>query len=202
MHPQQIAAPEFFDLRFGVAAADQLDGHIEGFAGVVPADDAAAAVEVGRDADMVDADQLDGVVDVVDEVFQVGGRVAGYCLSISASFLSYSARCVGWQLFERSLRPARAGPARGSGRSYFFSGVASAAVRSGESGFVVLTKPSIGDHLDDAAALLEREQLFVVHVAADVAQRARGGVGGDDRRLGQRGGLHHRLSLTRARRRP
>ena len=68
--PQQVAAPEFFDLLFGVAAADEFQSDVEGFAGVVPADDSAAAVEVGRDADVVDADELYGIVDVVDEVFE------------------------------------------------------------------------------------------------------------------------------------
>ena len=53
---QQIATPEFFDLLFGVAAADELQSYVEGFAGVVPTDDSATTVEVGGDADVVDAD--------------------------------------------------------------------------------------------------------------------------------------------------
>src|SRR5262245_59810948 len=44
---QEIAAPELFDLRFRVATADQLRRHVDRFAGVVPADYAAAAIEVG-----------------------------------------------------------------------------------------------------------------------------------------------------------
>jgi hypothetical protein len=34
-------------LLFGVAAADEFQRHVKGLAGVVPADDAVAAVEIG-----------------------------------------------------------------------------------------------------------------------------------------------------------
>src|SRR5688572_2744338 len=67
-HTQQVAAPQPGNLRLGIAAAHQLQCHVEGFRRAVPAGDAATAVEIGRDADMVDADQLHGIVDVVDEV--------------------------------------------------------------------------------------------------------------------------------------
>jgi len=43
-YPRQIATPEFFDLFFSVTAAYQLMNHVEGFAGLVPAFDSAAAV--------------------------------------------------------------------------------------------------------------------------------------------------------------
>jgi hypothetical protein len=39
-HPEQVAAPELFDLRFRVAAAGDLQGQFESFAGVVPAEHA------------------------------------------------------------------------------------------------------------------------------------------------------------------
>ena len=55
-HAQQVAAPDFRDLLFGVAAAHEFQRHVEGSLGVVPSDHSAAAVEVGRDADVVDAD--------------------------------------------------------------------------------------------------------------------------------------------------
>jgi len=42
---QQIAAPQFFDLFFSVAVADEFSCHVERFAGVVPVDDA-SSVEV------------------------------------------------------------------------------------------------------------------------------------------------------------
>src|SRR5262245_61703586 len=73
---QQVAAPDFLDLSFGITAAEKLQSDVEGFAGVIPADDAAAAVEIGRDADMVDANELHGMIDVIDEVFDRGGRIA------------------------------------------------------------------------------------------------------------------------------
>ncbi len=45
------------DLLVGVAAADELLGHVDHAADVVAADDPAAAVEIGADADVVDADR-------------------------------------------------------------------------------------------------------------------------------------------------
>jgi hypothetical protein len=39
-HPEQVAAPELFDLRFRVAAAGDLRGQFESFARIVPADHA------------------------------------------------------------------------------------------------------------------------------------------------------------------
>jgi len=43
-YPRQIATPEFFDLLFSLTAAYQLMNHFEGFAGVLPGFDSAAAV--------------------------------------------------------------------------------------------------------------------------------------------------------------
>src|SRR5262245_29763352 len=74
-HPQQVARPDLADLLLGVAAADQLQRHVERFGGAVPAVDAAAAVEVRRDADVIDANQLHGLVDLVDEILD--GRAPG-----------------------------------------------------------------------------------------------------------------------------
>ena len=74
---EEVAAPELADLFFGVASAHQFESYVEGFGGAVPAVDAAATVEVGRDADVVDADEFHGVVDVVDEVVHVGATGSG-----------------------------------------------------------------------------------------------------------------------------
>src|SRR6188472_1596607 len=71
---KQIAAPDLRDLLFGVAPSHQFERHVEGFVGAVPAVDAAAAVEVRGDADVIDADQLDDIVDVVDEVLDGRAR--------------------------------------------------------------------------------------------------------------------------------
>src|SRR6185503_786170 len=70
-----IPAPDFADLLLGVAPANELQRHVERFRGAVPPLDAAAAVEVGRDADVVDANQLHRVIDVIDEVLD--RRAAG-----------------------------------------------------------------------------------------------------------------------------
>ena len=60
-----------------------------------------------------------------------------------------------------------------------------AAVRSGESG-LDLDVARKRHRLDDAAVLLQRQQLLVVHVAAVIGQRARRRVRGDHRRFRQR----------------
>ena len=62
---QEIAAPEFGNLRFGIAVAQEFGSNVLRLAFVVPAGNAATVVEVGRDADMVDADSLDCVIDGV-----------------------------------------------------------------------------------------------------------------------------------------
>src|SRR5688572_420466 len=71
---KQVAAPHPADVGLAVAAAHELERDVERLRGAVPAVDAAAAVEVRRDADVLDADQLDGVVDVIDEVLDGGSR--------------------------------------------------------------------------------------------------------------------------------
>src|SRR5579864_1885974 len=75
-HAQQVSAPELCDLLLGISAADELQRHVERLARVAPADDAAAAIEIRRDADVVDADLLHRVVDMIDEVLHGGGGIA------------------------------------------------------------------------------------------------------------------------------
>ena len=48
---------------------------------------------------MVDADQLDGVVDVVDEVFDCSRRVAGEFFIDLGEFQLVFGALVGWQRF-------------------------------------------------------------------------------------------------------
>ena len=100
------------------AAADELERDVECLGSVVPADDAPATVEVGRDADVIDSDTLDGVVDMVDEV--ADGRWRSVCLSCRPSRAGRSgdtrrartAACrpaSGWDRWWSSGRPARTG---------------------------------------------------------------------------------------------
>ena len=78
---QQIAAPDLGDVLAAVAARCELGRDVGRLGRVGPARDAAAAVEVGADADVVDADQLDGVVDVIDEVRDGRRRPARFDLA-------------------------------------------------------------------------------------------------------------------------
>src|SRR5690606_13531688 len=73
--PQQVAAPDLRDVFVAVAALAQLGGDVAGFGGVHPAGDAATAIEVGGDADVVDAGDLRDVLDVVDVFLHRGQRV-------------------------------------------------------------------------------------------------------------------------------
>src|SRR5512138_1665460 len=73
-HPKQVAAPHLRDLLLGIAATHELHRDVERLAGLIPSVHAATAVEVRADPDVVDADQLHGVVDVVDEVLDGSAR--------------------------------------------------------------------------------------------------------------------------------
>src|SRR5690606_34756508 len=72
---QQVAAPQLGDVRVAEAAAAQFGGDVRGFGRVHPAGQSAATVEVGGDADVVDAGDLDHVHDVVHVLGHRGQRV-------------------------------------------------------------------------------------------------------------------------------
>src|SRR5690606_6182981 len=72
--PQQVAAPELGDLRFAEPTPTQSFRYIRGLRGVVPPGNAAATIEVGGQSDVVDAGDLDGVLDVIQVIVQVGYR--------------------------------------------------------------------------------------------------------------------------------
>src|SRR5689334_13666890 len=71
---EQVATPEFRDLVFGVAAPHELRRDVQSLARIGVAVDATAAIEVGADPDVVYADQLHRIVDVVDEVLHRRAR--------------------------------------------------------------------------------------------------------------------------------
>jgi len=69
---QQVPAPQPGDVVLAVTASHQLNRDVRRVSGAVPTFDAASAVEVGRNADVVDADQFDRVVDVIDKLLHPG----------------------------------------------------------------------------------------------------------------------------------
>ena len=69
---KQIAAPHLADLFFRVAAPNQFQRDVECFRRAVPAVDSAAAIEVRRNSNVIDSDELHRVVDVIHEVLHVG----------------------------------------------------------------------------------------------------------------------------------
>ena len=195
-HAQEVAAPDGDDVLFAIAAAHEFERHVERLAGVVEAGDAATAVKVGTDAGVLDADNLDHIVDVVDEVLDrrswrrrelgvefrqlqpVGGehRVVG--LGAGGPPAPRPPRRAAPPGHHRAeLRPQRRNRRRALGRVW--RGRLHVAVERHE--------------LHHATVLLERQQLFVVEVAAVVAQRAHPRVAGDHRRPRHR----HHLQVRR-----
>src|SRR5690606_17429980 len=73
-YAEEVSAPDFGDVFFGITAFEKSAGDVGEFAGVVAAPDSAAAVEIRADADVVDSDDFHDVVDVVHDVVE-GGEV-------------------------------------------------------------------------------------------------------------------------------
>ena len=70
----EVAAPDLGDVGVGEALGQEAEGDLDHLAGRLAADEAAAAVEVGADADVIWADEPDDVHDVADGVAE-GGTV-------------------------------------------------------------------------------------------------------------------------------
>ena len=51
-------------------------------------------------------------------------------------------------------------------------------------GFCRFKESTVGDHLNDAADFLKRQQLLVIHIATDIAECADSGMRCDERSLG------------------
>src|SRR5690606_4196935 len=177
-HAQQVAAPELGALLLGGAAADPLERDVERLARVAPAGDAAAAVEVGADADVVDADQLHRVIDVVDEVADRRARPARLDLRDAALVLAAAL-----------LRHLRERLAPAAADAELLPGLRQRLALLGRRDLDGRVERG---GLHDAAVLLQREELLVGHVARVVGERARARVAGDHRRLGNAHRVHHR----------
>src|SRR3990167_9573752 len=114
---QQIAAPELHDLFLRIAAAHEFRRDIGGLARMRPALDAAAALEVGGDADMIDADEPHRIADMVGKD---GDGARGYFRSSSArpsanfAFVASSAE----KTASRLVKPSETASSR---RAAFFS---------------------------------------------------------------------------------
>ena len=65
---EEVAAPDFLDVGLAVAAGEELAGELDELGGAGEAGDTAVAVEVGAEADMVDADYGDGVVEMGHDI--------------------------------------------------------------------------------------------------------------------------------------
>ena len=62
------------NILFAIPAPDKFERNVEGLAGIIPADNPSAAIKIRADADVIDTDQLNGMVNVVNEILDVGRR--------------------------------------------------------------------------------------------------------------------------------
>src|SRR5690606_29055386 len=69
---QGIATPDEVDLLLVVAAPQQFQRYVQAFSRMAPALDTAAAPEVRGNADVLDTDELHGVIDLVDKIADRG----------------------------------------------------------------------------------------------------------------------------------
>ena len=165
-HAQQVAAPQLGDVRVAEAGLAQRGGDVAGFAGVLPAGDAAAAVEVGGDADVVDAGHLHHVADLLDVVVERRQRILLLDLGharfhLGAVVVVVAVVCLFAGLFRH-------------GFLQFLLG--------GRATGVVLEEFLVGDGVDHAALGGDRAQQVVGQVAWMVEYGAGAGMRGDDRR--------------------
>src|SRR5580704_12748948 len=89
---KQTAAPQLSDLFFRVTAPNQFERDVEGFRRAVPAVNSAAAIEVRRNSNVIDSNELHRVVDVIHKVLNVGsagGREL--CVDLGESLVVFRA---------------------------------------------------------------------------------------------------------------
>jgi creatinine amidohydrolase len=158
--------------------AVRMDGAVPGYTG-----DPAAAVEVGGDADVIDADLLGDVVDVIDELLDSGARRRRELrVHLGQLLLVFRALIVG------QLRQGAAASAPAAGSLAAARTAAAAATLRRKPELFVEPSQRIGalgrwrhrllhvraqrHDLNHAAVLLQRFELLIVHVARVVAQGA------------------------------
>src|SRR6185312_2237972 len=162
---QEIAAPDLCHLLVREATPLQARRNVARFARVVPADDAAAAVEVRGDADVIDAGYLDGVLNVVQVVLQRRERE----LLVHA----LQACLVGERVFVLLAHVvAVAGRHRYCVLELLFGRVPAR---------IELEETGVRNDLDDAALRGDGPHQIVRQVTRVVRQRPRGRMRGDDR---------------------
>src|SRR5208337_3579698 len=161
---------DFADVGIGVALLEEGFGDLGEMGGVFHAEGHHSAIEVGAEADMVDAGDFYGVIDVLDDFGPVhAGKFAG--VDIFADDLvagdQGAALVVATALFDFSVNFLLE----------FGVGAFDVAEFLAEEADVVID-------LNDAAVFGEVADHVIGHVARGVAKGAAGGVGGEDWRAG------------------
>ena len=166
---EEVAAVDFLDVVGGVAGLEEGAGEGgELVVGVEAGGYAGDAVEVGADADVVDAADLHGVVDLGEDVLEGGGRDTGGGL--------------GFEFVDGSF----AGDGIGDAAGFFDLGTEGG--HDGFGGVVVTLREVVAVEVDLEGAAVggEGADHVVGEVAGVVGDGAGGGMGGDD---GGGGGL-------------
>src|SRR5207302_7735595 len=76
-YAQEVSAPQFGNILLGVTPAEQFGGHILALSFILPAHHASPMIEVRGDADVIDADLLDRVLNRIDKLGDRGRRDRG-----------------------------------------------------------------------------------------------------------------------------
>src|SRR6202035_5130304 len=84
-YAQEVAAPQFGNIPLRVMPAEQFGGHVLALSFILPAHYASPVIEIRGDADVIDSDLLDCIVNRIDKLSDRGRRDRGQDLSIPVS---------------------------------------------------------------------------------------------------------------------
>jgi len=162
-----VFAEDFADVGVGVTLLQEGFGDLGEMRGVFHAEGHHGAVEVGAQADMIDAGDFYGVIDVLDDFGPVhAGKLAGL------------------DIFADDLVAGDQGAALVIATAFFDFGI-DFLLEFGVGGFDVAEflaqKADVVINLDDAAVFGEVADHVIGHVAGGAAEGAAGGMGSEDR---------------------
>src|SRR5580700_5183096 len=168
-YAQEVTAPQFGNIPLRVMPAKQFGGHILALTFILPAHYASPMIEIGGDADVIDSDLLDGIVNRIDKLSNRGRRDRGQDLSVPVSVFH----------------------TLGLGQSRWRLVALIAILRlqcSDLIGDLLRNRANVVakcDHLNHPTVLLDQFEFFVRQIARAIHEALHSGVGCRDRRLGE-----------------
>src|SRR5437879_13020156 len=91
-YAQEVSAPQFGNILLGGTPAEQFGVHILALSFILPAHHASPMIDVRGDADVIDADPLDRVLNRIDKLGATGRRRGGQRPPIPVAYLRAVAR--------------------------------------------------------------------------------------------------------------